>query len=217
MWGIIKKDIVRFAINMLIVLAAGVYWLATQDQLGMQIIIPMGILIFLTLTGAVASSELNEEKYSGYSFLGTLPASGTEVVAAKFALPLMAAIALISFDILVITLLGGAPDTLALARALLVFSGLSSLVLVGLIYITTFMYGYTQVMRYGLMMFLAILMFIGTIAKLLMKQSILPEFPVILQHLTNWLLMINPLLLAVVGIAIYAGMMVFTIRLKGSE
>jgi len=217
MWGIIKKDIARFAINMLIVPVAGVYWLATRDQTGMQIVVPMAMLIFLVITSSVAISELNEEKNNGYRFLGMLPTSGTEVVAAKFALPLVVVIILVGFDTLVIAAIGGTPDTLALARAVLVFSGLSSLVLVGLIYITVFMYGYTQVMRYGLVMFMAILLFAGTIAQLLIKQSILPELPVILQHVTNLLLMINPLLLAAVGIAIYAGMMYFTIRVKGTE
>jgi hypothetical protein len=217
MWGIIRKDFGRFAVNIAIVLAASIWWLVTRERFDAGIVIPMGMLIFLALAGSVTISELNEEKHGGYRFLGTLPVRDGEIVAAKFILPLMAAGVLVAFDVLALSVLHGPAGAFPLGRALLIFSGFSSLVLIALMYLTIFMYGYVQVMRYGLMMFMGILLMLGVIGQLLIKQSILPDLTTMLRFAMDLLLMINAWLLAVCGVAVYGALMYVAMRVKSIE
>jgi len=77
-------------------------------------------------------------------FLDTLPVTAREIVEAKFALVLLAVGFCVGFLVILISLSGSAPETIATARSYVLFMGVVCLILAGVNYIGIFALGFTK-------------------------------------------------------------------------
>lgn len=77
-------------------------------------------------------------------FLDTLPVTAREIVEAKFALVLLAVGLCVGFLVILISLSGSAPESIAIARSYVLFTGIVCFLLAGVNYIGIFTLGFTK-------------------------------------------------------------------------
>lgn len=118
--------------------------LITGSELSTVFVIISGVLMFFLVFGSTFTNEQYEEKNKGYIFLGTLPVTAREIVEAKYALALLAVGLCVGFLVILISLSGSAPETIALAKSYVLFSGMACLIMAGINYIGIFALGFTK-------------------------------------------------------------------------
>ena len=116
----------------------------TGSELSPVFVIISGIFVFFLVFGSTFTNEQYEEKNKGYTFLDTLPVTAREIVEAKYALVLLAVGLCVGFLVILISLSGSAPETMAIARSYVLFMGMICLILAGLNYIGIFTLGFTK-------------------------------------------------------------------------
>lgn len=116
----------------------------TGSELSPVFVIISGIFVFFLVFGSTFTNEQYEEKNKGYTFLDTLPITPREIAEAKYALVLLAVGLCVGFLVILFSLSGSAPETIAIARSYVIFLGVVCLILAGLNYIGIFALGYTK-------------------------------------------------------------------------
>lgn len=116
----------------------------TGSELSPVFVIISGIFVFFLVFGSTFTNEQYEEKNKGYAFLDTLPVAVREIVEAKFALVLLAVGLCVGFLVILVSLSGGTPEAIAIARSYVLFMGVVCLILAGLNYIGIFALGFTK-------------------------------------------------------------------------
>ena len=116
----------------------------TGSELSPVFVIISGIFVFFLVFGSTFTNEQYEEKNKGYTFLDTLPVTAREIIEAKYALVLLAVGLCVGFLVILISLSGSAPETMAIARSYVLFMGMICLILAGLNYIGIFTLGFTK-------------------------------------------------------------------------
>lgn len=149
MLGIIKKDIGKYALNALVVFLASLYWIFTRDTLDFRMILPLGSLAFIMITISTAITEYNEDRFHGYEFLHSLPIGSARIVAAKFAMPLLTAVILAGYILLIFPLFDASDMILRTGRTIVFAFVLLALLFSALVYIVITLFGFTSVVRYG--------------------------------------------------------------------
>ncbi len=118
--------------------------LLVGSKLSPVFVIISGIIVFFLVFGSTFTNEQYEEKNKGYRFLDTLPVTAREIVEAKFALVLLSVGLCVGFLMILISLSGSPPETIAIARSYVLFSGMVCLILAGVNYIGIFALGFTK-------------------------------------------------------------------------
>jgi len=145
MWKIMKKNVNFFVFYFVIIVSLIVFLrFITGSTLSLVFVIISGILVFILVFGSTFTNEQYEEKNKGYMFLDTLPVTAREIVEAKFALVLLAVGFCVGFLVILISLSGSAPETIATARSYVLFMGVVCLILAGVNYIGIFALGFTK-------------------------------------------------------------------------
>jgi hypothetical protein len=145
MWKIMKKNMNFFVFYFVFIASLIVILrLITGSKLSPVFVIISGIIVFFLVFGSTFTNEQYEEKNKGYAFLDTLPVTAREIVEAKFALVLLAVGLCVGFLMILISLSGSPPETIAIARSYVLFSGMVCLILAGVNYIGIFALGFTK-------------------------------------------------------------------------
>lgn len=118
--------------------------LITGSELSPVFVIISGIFVLFLVFGSTFTNEQYEEKNKGYMFLDTLPVTAREIVEAKYALVLLAVGLCVGFLVILFSLSGSAPETIAIARSYVLFLGVVCLILAGVNYIGIFVLGFTK-------------------------------------------------------------------------
>ena len=140
-----KKNVNFFVFYFVIIVSLIVFLrFITGSTLSLVFVIISGILVFILVFGSTFTNEQYEEKNKGYMFLDTLPVTAREIVEAKFALVLLAVGFCVGFLVILISLSGSAPETIATARSYVLFMGVVCLILAGVNYIGIFALGFTK-------------------------------------------------------------------------
>ncbi len=140
-----KKNMNFFVFYFVIIVSLIVFLkLITGNELSTVFVIISGIFVFFLVFGSTFTNEQYEEKNKGYTFLDTLPVTAREIVEAKFALVLLAVGLCVGFLVILISLSGSAPETIATARSYVLFMGVVCLILAGVNYIGIFALGFTK-------------------------------------------------------------------------
>ncbi len=214
MYGLIKKDWDKFGADLAVVIILSLYWLFTAPTLGTNIVIIMGMVLFLSNITAVLVVEQAEEKYNGYAFLKTLPLHKSEVTYVKYALPLLnTAVAGAAFYA-TITVLGGPPELVSFGRMYVAFCGVCSLILTGILYTAIIIFGFANVMRFGIFTGSALALVLGSIISMLMARSIIPSWNVLISSLVDFLTGLDIRLLIICGLVVYLALMLTSLRLR---
>ena len=113
-----KKNVNFFVFYFVIIVSLIVFLrFITGSTLSLVFVIISGILVFILVFGSTFTNEQYEEKNKGYMFLDTLPVTAREIVEAKFALVLLAVGFCVGFLVILISLSGSAPETIATAQS----------------------------------------------------------------------------------------------------
>jgi hypothetical protein len=145
MWKILKKNLNVFVFYLGIVTSLIIILrLITGDKLSVAYVIISGIFVFLLVLGATFSNEQYEEKNKGYMFLDTLPVTAREIVEAKYVLVLLAVGVCVGLLVILFSLSSSSPESIALARSYVLFTGVVCLILAGVNYIGIFGLGFTK-------------------------------------------------------------------------
>jgi lysylphosphatidylglycerol synthetase-like protein (DUF2156 family) len=145
MWKIMKKNMNFFVFYFAIIVGLIVILrFITGSELSPVFVIISGIFVFFLVFGSTFTNEQYEEKNKGYTFLDTLPVTAREIVEAKYALVLLAVGLCVGFLVILFSLSGSAPETIAIARSYVLFLGVVCLILAGLNYIGIFALGFTK-------------------------------------------------------------------------
>jgi hypothetical protein len=171
-------------------------------ELNILFTILCGIALFILSFGALLISEQYEEKYKGYSILAMLPVSDLDIVAAKLLLPFISGAGMTLFLLFLFGTYTLAPQDAVLVRSFFVLMGGASLLIVGLMYMGIFGFGYTKFV----MVVLTLITALGMVPMLIMKSN-RDRMDILIENLLswirdlNWLVFIPLLLLTYLGIS----------------
>jgi hypothetical protein len=145
MWKIMKKNLNFFLFYFVIIAGLIIFLrLITGSNLSTVFVIISGIFVFFLVFGSTFTNEQYEEKNKGYVFMDTLPVTAREIVEAKYALVLLAVGLCVGFLVILISLSGSPPETIAIARSYVLLMGVVCLILAGLNFIGIFALGFTK-------------------------------------------------------------------------
>jgi hypothetical protein len=145
MIGVMMNDMRHYVINLL-VLGVGLplYFSMTHGQMDSTVVYLMvGYLYFLTLM-AMFAAELSESRYRGYEVLSALPVRGRSIVAGKFMLIVMAAVAYAALVWFYFAQIGADPGSVAVARRWLLLNASFSILVAGASYLGSFRFGFDR-------------------------------------------------------------------------
>ena len=167
------------------------------------------MVLIIYVLGAVFINEQYEEKHKGYTFLSIFPIRDSEILAAKFVLPLAACSILAGFLIGLFSLTDIIPQDFLTVRSYLMFTACFSLLFAGILYIGIMALGYTKFM----VIVLSFTTALGLVPMLIIRfhrDSVgdwIADFIHWMQNL-NWILVIPLVLL------IYAGLYGLAVKVK---
>lgn len=213
MWIIFKKNLtfpVFYLIFMLVVLSAiGIF---QGGKFSTPFAILSGMVLIIFVLGTVFINEQYEEKHKGYIFLGAFPVKNSEILAAKFLMPLIACGLLTGFLVGLFSLTDVQAQDLHTVRSYLMFMASFALLFGGVLYIGIMAFGYTKFMFVVLTFTTAL----GLVPMLILKfyrdsiGDVIANFILWMQGL-NWLVM-APLVLL-----IYAGLYWLAVQVKSTR
>lgn len=213
MFGVLRKDLFRSTIHvMILILLTAVYWIMTAETLNPGMVLMLGGLIYILTMSSVMINEQDEDKNHGYTFLQALPLTVREIVMAKFALPFFIVAFIVGFAFVLFVFFSGTPQWLAVSRVFILMNGAFSLVITALIYIGIYRFGYMRFIR----LFLVFVMVLGLVPQILLFRF-MPhlkniDFAQVVEYITH----INPFLIIACSLALYGGLMIVAIRVKGT-
>lgn len=204
MWLILKKScrtylayfVVTAAILTLIRFLLG-------PELNIMFTIVCGMVLFIVSFGALLISEQYEEKHKGYSILAMLPVSDLDIVVAKLLLPLISGAGMTLALVLLFGSFPLPPPDAALIRSYFVLMGGFSLLIVGLMYLGIFGFGYTKFV----IVVMTLVTALGLVPMLILRAGRRDGMEILIENLLSWLRDLNlwvfiPLvLLAYLGIS----------------
>lgn len=210
MWRIFKKNVtfpVIYLLSLLIVLAVIGIYLGGDFSAAFAILSGMVLIIFVL--GAVFVNEQYEEKHKGYTFLSVFPVTNSEILAAKFLIPLAACAILAGFLIGMFSLTDILPPDLVTVRSYLMFMACFSLLSAGILYIGIMAMGYTKFM----VIVLSFTTALGLVPMLILKfyRDSIADF---IAEFIRWIQSLNWLLVIPLVLMIYTGLYVLAVKVK---
>jgi hypothetical protein len=118
-----------------------VMWQVSITRLSPALAMIGSFFLFFMVVVPAMSAEAVEERYSGYAFLSTLPLRLESVVWAKFALPLAALAAGVTYDLYMFESIGGLPPVVRDCRNILMLSAAAIIVLAGISFLLLYRFG----------------------------------------------------------------------------
>jgi hypothetical protein len=210
MWGIIKKDVLYFAGYFLLTAWAPVN-LLILDGMDDGLVLFLGIMPLMTAVSALGVIEMLEEKSKGYFFLATLPITAGEIIRAKFSLIFSFVLLWVALAFVMISY--GAPYAAfaQLSRAFILCCATACLGLVGLLYILTFRFGLTRLIKIFAFVFPPAIIMGPAILLPMFREERMAFDPASLAGTASTL---NLVILAVFGVGLFTGLMAAAIRVK---
>ncbi len=213
MWKIFKKNMTfpgLYLFFILVVLSAVGIFLGGKFSTPFAIISGMVLIIFVL--SAVFINEQYEEKHKGYTFLGVFPVKNSEILAAKFLLPLTACLILTGFLVGMFSLTDIQAQDLVTVRSYLMFMASFALLFGGVLYIGIMALGYTKFMVIVLTFTTAL----GLVPMLILKfyRSSIGDF---IAGFITWMQGLNWLLMAPLVLLMYAGLYWLAVQVKSAR
>jgi len=215
MLGIIKKDIGKYALNALVIPLISLYWIFTRHTLDLGMAFPLGMLLFIMITGSVTLCEHYEDRYHGYEFLRGLPIGAARIVATKFILPLVMAIILTGYILLVFSLFDASVMILHISHTIVLVCAMTGLWFSAANYLAISLFGFAHVVRYGGIVIASFLLFLGTVTQILIRKSIIPHFDILLMRAIDFMAGLNQAVILAFGLALYGMGLLIVVRLQG--
>ena len=210
MWNIVNRSYRVYGLYFAFICLAltGVRVLLGKD-LNIMFTLLSGVILFMYAFGAMLISEQYEEKHKGYSILAALPVKTFEVVAAKYLLPWVGIVGLTGFTLVLFSSFSTSSSDWVLVRSYFLLMAGVSLLLVGLLYVGVFGFGYTRF----IIVVLSITAALGFVPLLVLKKYN-DRMDILIENLFTWLrdlewVSVIPLLLLV-----YLGLMFLATRVK---
>lgn len=171
------------------------------------VLIPGGIVLLASLL-PVFMLEQYEEKNHGYSFFAILPVKTSEIVISKFFLAATNTIAFVGVSYVLLSLVGFSADLLELTRGLSLISGNLSLLLIALIYIGIYRFGFTSFIKIFITLTLIINMLFFFSTNFIGSTKAFWDGIINFARNSNWLL------LSTINLAIYILFMYLALKIK---
>jgi len=168
-----------------------------------------GIVLIMTTIGALLMSEQYEEKHQGYAILSALPVSNLEITGAKFLLPLASSFTLtLSLILLFSTFSVPAPDMM-LVRSYFLLAASTGLLAAGLMYIGTFVIGYTKFV----VVVLSLTTALGLVPMLVMRRN-RGRMDEVIESLLAGIRGLDWLVLLPLVLLVYLGLMLLALQIR---
>jgi hypothetical protein len=212
MLGIVKKDLLPSMLTMTVVLPGmALYFINKTDVFYENIPFFAGNMSMLLLLNALVHIEIPEDRFKGYAFLDTLPATAREVVAGKFMVVLFLALLLLVYSFVLFSFFEGDPVEHLLGRAYVLATIAIGLFSAGLMYIAIFRFGCTTIIKvliYGFPVLFVVVPIILVETNLEAIRSI--DVP----QLLRWVTTPNLLIFCAISLGVYFGLMLIAVRVK---
>lgn len=207
MMAILMRNSASYLFNIMIFIPGLIAAIILAGINGAFVLIPGGIVLLASLL-PVFMVEQYEEKNHGYGFLSILPVKTVEVVITKFFLAAINTIIFMGVSYVLLSFVGLSTDLLELTRGVSLMNGNLSLILIALIYIGTYRYGFTRFMKIFVTLALVINMLFFFSANFIGSAKSFWDEMMKFARNSNWLL------LSAVSLAIYSLLMFFAFRIK---
>lgn len=144
-----------FSFILFVLLAVGLIFplfnhdrLTGPDPFTLNFVFTLAPYLFFVVLGAVYIHEQMEEKTNGYAFLQLLPIEASDIVVAKFVLVFLSILIYVAFHCAAFTKISSDPSYWRPSCSFLIINGNICLVLIALLYVGIFRYGYAKVVKY---------------------------------------------------------------------
>jgi uncharacterized membrane protein len=188
-----------------------IYWVWRKEE-GLDFLtfaLMQNFFLYLMVSGAISTSESDEDKNNGYKFLRILPVKDSEIVKSKFLLVLISVVLLVGYYWVLFSLFTRNPDYLALSRTAVLVTGTIALILGGLAFLGIFKFGLSRMVKYFWSM---VLLFF--VAIILLREILLPSIEIDLPTLAELARSSVRFIIAGTGLAVYFLLMKIAVKVK---
>lgn len=181
--------------------------LTGPDPLTLNFVFTLAPFLFFVVLGAVYTHEQWEQKSNGYAFLRTLPVKASDIVSSKFFLVLLSVLIYIGFHCVAFFKISTDPSYWKPSCSFLIINGNICLILVALLYVGIFRYGYNKVGKFVIFLWLFILF-----SSIPINIFLLRRLGISRQEIIEKVIGLNWVIVTLVCVALYYLMMRIAIK-----
>jgi len=179
------------------------------DPLDLSFVLYLNMYMTWLIIGSVWAQEQLEHKNNGYSFLRTLPIQNHEIVLSKFILVLLSVLIYLTAHMVWFQHNFEEADFLLAARNNMVIMGNFSLVIVGLIYLGFYRFGYHKFGKIAIIIWLLLI-----ISPIPIRIFLRNRFNIGTDQIVSAIMGGSPLLISAVGLTLFAAFALLAVKLK---